>query len=175
LGFMVTLRPLTLEDAPRMAELGNNEKISRNLRDGFPHPFTVQHAEEKLRVWTEKVPCTFFAIEWNGEYVGNISLSPGTDVYRKTAEIGYFIGEPYWNKGIATKAVKLIVEYGFKELGLARIHTGVFDYNEASMRVLEKCGFERDGVFKKAVIKNGQFRDEVRYSIVNLLDNPTIS
>lgn len=172
---MVSIRPLTLADAPRMAELADNEKVSRNMRDGFPHPFTVQQAEEKLRAWIRKEPCTFFAIVWNGEYVGNISLSPGADVYRKTAEIGYFIGEPYWNKGIATRAVKLIVDYGFRELGLARIHTGVFDYNEASMRVLEKCGFEKDGVFKKAVIKNGNILDEVRYSIVNLQDNLTIS
>ena len=165
---MVTIRPLALSDAPCMAELGDNEKIRTNLRDGFPNPLTAELAEGMIRKWMEKVPATFFAIEWNGEYVGNISLSPGVDVYRKTAEIGYFIGEPYWNKGIATQAVNLIVEFGFKELGLARIHTGVFEYNHASMRVLEKCGFELDGVFKKAVMKNGKIWDEVRYSKISV-------
>ena len=87
------------------------------------------------------------------------------DVYKKTAEIGYWIGEPFWNKGIATEAVKLITDYGLKELGLVRIHTGIFEYNTASMKVLEKCGYKRDGIFEKAVIKNGQIWDEYRFSI----------
>ena len=85
---------------------------------------------------------TIFAIEYQGEYVGNISLSVGTDIYRKSAEIGYFIGEPFWNKGIMTKAVNLITEYGFEKLSIIRIYTGIFDYNKSSQRVLEKCGFE---------------------------------
>jgi RimJ/RimL family protein N-acetyltransferase len=81
-----------------------------------------------------------------------------------SAEIGYFIGEPYWNKGIVTKAVKLITEYGFQHLGIIRIQTGVFEYNTASQRVLEKCGFVKEGVFRKSVIKQGKLWDEVRYA-----------
>lgn len=110
---------------------------------------------------------TFFGIDYNGEYVGNISLVPGQDVYRKSAEIGYFIGEPYWNKGIATVAVDLITEYGFGVLGLVRIHTGVFDYNPSSQRVLEKCGFRKEGVFRKAILKEGKIRDEIRFAKIN--------
>lgn len=163
----IKLRPLHLSDAKRIAELADNEKISRNLRDVFPNPYTLADAENFLKKFTNQDPVTFFGIEYNGEYVGNISLVPGDDVYRKSAEIGYFIGEPYWNKGIVTTAVKLITEYGFNQLGFIRIHTGVFEYNPASMRVLEKCGYTKEGVFRKSVLKQNKIWDEVRYSKIN--------
>ena len=163
----ITLRGLLPTDAPGMAKLANNEKISRNLRDGFPHPYTLADAETFLAKFSNQDPVTFFAIEYNGEYAGNISLMPCQDVYRKSAEIGYFLGEPFWNKGIATVAVKLISDYGFRELGIVRIQTGIYEYNPASMRVLEKCGFIREGVFKKSVFKMNQLWDEVRYSKIN--------
>ena len=158
------LRPLRQTDAGRLAELANNEKISCNLRDGFPHPYTLEDAENFLQKFTNQDPVTFFGIDYNGEYVGNISLFPGQDVYCKSAEIGYFIGEPYWNKGIVTTAVNLITEYGFNHMHIIRIHTGVFEYNTASMRVLEKCGFVNEGVFRKSVFKQGKLWDEVRYA-----------
>ena len=164
---IIVLRPLRLSDAKRLAELANNEKISCNLRDGFPHPYTLADAENFLEKFTNQDPVTFFGIDYDGEYVGNISLVPGQDVYRKSAEIGYFIGEPYWNKGIVTTAVNLITEYGFNHLDIIRIHTGVFEYNEASMHVLEKCGFVKEGVFKKSVFKQGKLWDEVRYAKIN--------
>jgi RimJ/RimL family protein N-acetyltransferase len=162
----IELRPLRKTDASRLAELANNEKISRNLRDGFPHPYTLADAEKFLATFTDQEPVTFFGIDFNNEYVGNISLVPCTDIYRKSAEIGYFIGEPYWNKGIVTKAVKLITEYGFNTLGIVRIHTGVFEYNQASQRVLEKCGFVKEGIFRKSVFKQNQLWDEVRYALL---------
>jgi len=160
----IKLRPFRLTDSARLVQLANNENIARNLRDGFPNPFTVEHAEAFIRKFKDLDPPTLFAIEYKGEYVGNISLSKGSDVYRKSAEIGYFIGEEYWNKGIASAALNLICEYGFKNLDIVRIHTGVFEHNQASRRVLEKCGFVKEGVFKKAVYKRDQFWDEVRYA-----------
>jgi [ribosomal protein S5]-alanine N-acetyltransferase len=160
----IRLRKFKKSDAARLAELADNEKISSNLRDGFPHPFTLKHAEEILRKFMAFDPPGFFAIEFKGEHVGNISLMKGKDVYRKSAEIGYFVGEAYWNKGIATAAVNLITEYGFKNLDIVRIHTGVFEHNLASQRVLEKCGFVKEGVFESAVYKNGKFWNEVRYA-----------
>ena len=163
----IVLRPLRLADVKRLTELANNEKISRNLRDGFPHPYTEEDAENFLQKFTNQNPVTFFGIDYNNEYVGNIGLVPGHDVYRKSAEIGYFIGEPYWNKGIVTTAVTLITEYGFNHLDIIRIHTGVFEYNEASMHVLEKCGFVKEGVFRKSVLKQGNLWDEVRYAKIN--------
>lgn len=160
----IVLRPLRKTDALRLTELADNEKISRNLRDGFPNPYTLIDAENFLQSFANQDPVTFFGIDFNGEYVGNISLVPGQDVYRKSAEIGYFIGEAYWNKGIVTTAVNLISEYGFTHLGIIRIQTGVFEYNEASMHVLEKCGFVKEAVFRKSVFKQGKLWDEVRFA-----------
>ena len=104
------------------------------------------------------------AIEYEGKFCGMMGLTAQHDVYRRTAEIGYWLGEPFWNKGIATTAVKLITDYGFNALGFIRIHTGIFEYNIASMKVLEKNGYKKDGVFEKNIIKNGKIVDEHRYS-----------
>jgi|WetSurSiteA1Bulk_404760.scaffolds.fasta_scaffold00142_14 [ribosomal protein S5]-alanine N-acetyltransferase len=161
----ISLRPLRESDAPRLAELANNEKIGRNLRDGFPFPYTIEDASDFIRHFMHH--SSFFAIEFKGEHVGNISLSPCENVYRRTAEIGYFLGEPYWNKGIMTAAVNLITDYGFRVLGFARIHTGVYEYNTASQKVLEKCGYTKEGIFRKSVFKEGQLWDEVRYAKIN--------
>lgn len=160
---VVSLRTFRREDAPRLAELANNEKIAVNLRDGFPHPYTPEDAEKFIEMAIAKSD-QIFAIEYQGEYVGNIGVHLKSDVYRLGAEIGYFMGEPYWGKGIMTKAVNLVCDYAFRELGIIRIDTGVFDFNPASMRVLEKCGFVREAVFRKSVIKRGKICDEVRYA-----------
>ena len=162
----VSLRPFHKGDKYRMAELANNKKISINLRDGFPHPYTLTDAENFIQKAMVQQPVSTFAVKFKDAYVGNIGLHRESDVYRKSAEIGYFLGEPYWNKGIMTKAVKLIYNYGFNELELSRIHTGVFDYNIASQRVLEKCGFKKEGIFKKAVWKNDKFCNEIRYALL---------
>ena len=160
----IKLRRFKNSDAHRMAELANNEKVSRNLTDGFPHPYTIKDAEGFLEKYMSQDPVSIFAIEYKGEYVGNIGLVKGTDIHRKCAEIGYFIGEPYWNKGIVTTAVNLITEYGFKNLDVVRIHTGIFEYNKASQRVLEKCGFVKEGVFQKSVLKQDKLWNEIRYA-----------
>ncbi|MCF8371232.1 MAG: GNAT family N-acetyltransferase [Bacteroidales bacterium] len=160
----ITLRLLQPADAGRLAELANNEKVSRNLRDGFPHPYTKQNAIDFIEMCLSGKLQTVFAIEYISEYVGNISIHQEKDVYRKSAEIGYFIGEPYWNKGIATQAVQLICEWAFANLDIVRIHTGVFEFNPASCRVLEKCGFKKEGVFEKSVFKMAQLWDEIRYA-----------
>ena len=160
----IKLRSFELTDIDRLAEIANNRNISINLRDGFPFPYTVIDAKNFIRNCMKQNPNTTFAIEYEGEYVGNIGLVKGTDIYRKSAEIGYFIGEPYWNKGIVTQAVNLITAFGFEILDIERIHTGVFDYNLASQRVLEKCGFQREGLFRKSIFKAGRICDEIRYS-----------
>ena len=160
----VSLRPLKQSDIERLVELANNKNVSINLRDGFPNPYTEKDAENFIKICISQDPKAIFAIEFEGLYVGNISLVQGTDVYRRSAEIGYFLGERYWNKGIMTRAVNLICDYGFKNLDIERIHTGVFDYNSSSQRVLEKCGFNKEGTFRRAIFKNGKFLDEIRYS-----------
>jgi [ribosomal protein S5]-alanine N-acetyltransferase len=163
---IVTLRPFKPEDKYRLAELANNEKISINLRDGFPHPYSLTDAERFVEMAMATVPLQIFAIEYEGEYVGNIGLHKKEDVYRMTAEIGYFLGEPYWNKGIMSRAVILACEYGFRELDIVRIDTGVFEFNGASQRVLEKCGFVKEAVFKRSIIKKGTIWDEIRYALI---------
>ncbi len=163
----VLLRKFKKSDAPRLQVLANNLKVSQNLRDAFPHPYSLSDANSFIANCMKQEPLTTFAIEYKGEYVGNIGLGIGGDVYRKSTEIGYFIGEAYWNKGIATKAINLITGYGFEELGIVRIHTGIFEYNKASMRVLEKCGFDKDGVFNASIYKNGKMWEEHRYSKIH--------
>lgn len=160
----VALRELMDSDMEKLAGYANNEKVSVNLRDGFPKPYTLDDAKRFKKMVDDQNPKTFFAIEYNGLYAGNISLSPGSDVYRKSAEIGYFIGEPFWNKGIVTKAVHLITDWGFNNLDIVRIHTGIFEYNTASQRVMEKCGFTREAVFRKSICKNNKMFDEIRYA-----------
>ena len=163
---MVTLRHFRMDDAADMALYANNPKIAVNLRDGFPYPYSPEHAAQFLKMVMERDPQTFFAIEADGQYVGNISLSPGTDVYRKSAELGYLLFEPWWNKGIMTEAVRLMADYGFQKLELMRIYACIYDYNAASQRVLEKCGFVREGISRSAVFKNGAYHDEIRYALL---------
>ena len=160
----VKLRKFTAADKTRLVELANNEKISINLRDSFPHPYTESRAKEYLEFSIGQNPTLTFAIEYNGLYVGNIGFKMGHDVYRKSAEIICFLGEEYWNQGIMTRAVNLICEYGFKELDLVRIYAQVFEYNTASMKVLEKTGFKKEAIFRKAVMKNGKIYDEYVYA-----------
>lgn len=162
----VTLRNFRRTDKYRMAALANNEKVAINLRDAFPYPYSVADAQLFINTFIGQNPIQVFAIEYQGKYVGNIGLHRQDDVYSKSAELGYFIGEPYWNKGITTRAVKLICDYGFKELDVVRIYSGVFEFNHASQKVLEKCGFEREAVLKSAVCKKERIFDEIRYAKV---------
>jgi [ribosomal protein S5]-alanine N-acetyltransferase len=165
----VRIRPLTLADAPRLAEFANNENISKNLRDGFPHPYTLDDAERFLTGAVAQYPAQIMGIEYNGLYVGNIGLHIGADVYRKSAELGYLLDEKYWNRGIMTRAVHQMCDYGFRELDIVRIYAGVFEYNLSSQRLLEKCGFQKEAVFRKAVFKMGEIWDEIRYSKIILM------
>lgn len=160
----IRLREFTPDDKYRMAEIANNKKIADNLRDGFPHPYSLKDAEDFIDMCLKMSPPQIFAIEYNGIYVGNIGVIKGQDVYRKSGEIGYFLAEPYWNKGIMPVAVNLICDYAFSKLDVVRIFTGVFDYNPASQRVLEKCGFTKEAVFKNAIFKNGILCNEIRYA-----------
>lgn len=162
----ITLRPLAENDQKSLAVLANNKKIWDNVRDRLPHPYTEEDAKAFISfVQQEETPMTF-AIEFNQEFCGVIGLVAQTDIHRKSAEIGYWLGEPFWNKGIATTAVKLITQYGLHQLDFIRIFAGIFEYNTSSMRVLEKNGYVKDAVFKKALIKNDQIWNEHMYSIV---------
>jgi RimJ/RimL family protein N-acetyltransferase len=160
------LRPFNDSDSIRLAELCNNKKIWDNLRDYIPHPYSESNAIEYIEYCKKENPQVTFAIEFNGDFVGSIGLIKQLDVYKLTAEIGYWIGEPFWGMGITTRAVRLITNYGFNNLGLIRIYSGVFDFNKASQRVLEKGGFKLECIFEKSVYKNDKICDEYRYGLI---------
>ena len=160
----VRLRGFSSLDGKLLATLCNNKNIWDNVRDLLPNPYSEQDAIEFIARCQKENPPGTFAIEYKGQLAGCVGLGLQNDVYKLTAEIGYWIGEPYWGLGIATKAVGLLTDYGFNQLGLVRIYSGVFDFNKASQRVLEKSGFKLEGIFEKSFIKNGKIGDEYRYT-----------
>ncbi len=163
----IKIRHLKLSDKADLAKLANNKKIWDNLRDYIPFPYKESDAEFFIDLTNKEDPKQTFGIEYKGKLSGIIGLVIQKDVYKKSAEIGYWIGEAFWGNGIATKAVELITEYGFDKLNLNRIYTGVFEYNLASMKVLEKNGYEKEGIFKNAILKNEKICDEHRFFKLN--------
>jgi ribosomal-protein-alanine N-acetyltransferase len=163
----IMLRPPTDYDIPKIAKLANNKKVWDNLRDYMPYPYSESDASSFVNQVKNENPAVTFAIEYNNEFCGFTGLKLQTDVYKKSAEIGYWLGEPFWGKGIMTKAVKLLTAYAFSEsFDFVRLYAGVFDYNAASMRVLEKNGYEKEGISQKHIFKNGKIYDEHRYFIL---------
>ena len=150
----VSLREWKKSDAVSLAKIANNRKIWDNVRDQLPHPYTKKDAKNWLALVKKQKKITTFCIDAGGEMAGSIGFTLKEDVYRRTAEIGYFIAEEYWDKGIATEAIKQLVEYIEKNFDIIRIYAEVFEYNKASMKVLEKNGFYLESVRKKAAIKN---------------------
>jgi len=158
------LRPWRRGDEPSIARHANNRKVWRNLRDAFPHPYTTEHAFAWVASNLGAAPVRNFAIEHGGKAIGSIGISPFSDVHARAAEIGYWIAEDFWGRGLATESVRAATEYAFRELGMVRVQAAVFAWNEASMRVLEKCGYAREGVLAKSVFKDGQLIDSVLYA-----------
>jgi len=163
----IYLRPLDLSDKFDLANIANNPNIAKNLRDGFPNPYTLADAEFFIEKIANNSSNYIFGIFHEQKYCGNIGIHPGSDVYCKSAELGYFIGEKFWSRGIATRAVKLIIDYTFDKLDIVKIYAGIFEYNPASMKVLEKNGFKQEGILRKSVYKNNKFYDEYRYGLVH--------
>ena len=163
----VKLRPWSLNDAQDLTSIANNKKIHDGLRDGFPHPYSLKDAEKWLKFAMElnKEQTQYFAIEYDGELAGSIGVVLKEDVYRKSAEIGYFIGEPFWNKGIVTGAIRLISDYIFDVFDRIRIYAEPYASNMASRRALEKAGYHCEAVLKNNVIKNGKIQDSCIYVI----------
>ncbi|MDA8692522.1 GNAT family N-acetyltransferase [Saprospiraceae bacterium] len=161
----IQLRRLRKSDIFQIAKLANNKKVWDNLRDFIPYPYTESDAVFFVTLTEKENPeQTFGIITDEDELCGVIGLVIQSDVYRLSAEIGYWVGEEYWGRGIATKAIGLITHYGFEKLNLERIHTGVYDFNIASMKALGKNGYQKEGVFRNSVIKNGNICDEHRYA-----------
>ncbi|GAB4233290.1 MAG: GNAT family N-acetyltransferase [Ekhidna sp.] len=162
----IALRPLRMEDKNDLARLLNNKKIWDNLRDFVPYPYTEQDAVDFISYTHKELPDHTFAITHQDKFAGVIGLIPQHDVFRKSMELGFWIGEPFWGKGIVTIAVKLISQHAFKTMGISRLFSHVYEYNIASMRVLEKCGFQHEGISRKAIIKNEKLWDLHEYGLL---------
>jgi RimJ/RimL family protein N-acetyltransferase len=161
----ITLRKWRRSDIPSLARYANNRKIWLNLRDRFPHPYTESDAHIWVAVCTaHRGAAVQFAIDRGGEAIGGIGFEPLTDVHRHTAEIGYWIAEPFWGAGIATAAVRFATDYGFAALSLERIQATVFEWNAASVRVLEKAGYILEGRLRRSILKDGRLADSLMYA-----------
>ena len=155
------VRLMQSSDAAALARHGNNPNIAVNT--SLPSPMTLDAAQQWIKTRLEQSSRLFCAIEVDG-VIGAISLIFQPEPKRHSAEIGLWLAEEYWNKGIATEAVRALTEYGFTEQGLTRIFAHVFEWNLASMRVLEKCGYKREGWLRQSTIKDGKAVDEALYA-----------
>jgi [ribosomal protein S5]-alanine N-acetyltransferase len=154
------------DDGAALVRHANNRHIWRNVRDRFPHPYTPADAETWLQYVAENPQEPNYAIAVAGEAVGGIGLILGQDIDRRSAEIGYWLSEEYWGRGIATEAVQALTEYALATYNLCRIWANVFVWNPGSMRVLEKAGFVREGVLRRAATKDGQTIDVVLFALI---------
>jgi RimJ/RimL family protein N-acetyltransferase len=156
----ITLKPWTVEDITALTEYFNNINIRNNLRDYIPHPYTTADAEKFILGQAEIFPTQNFAILNEGQLAGGIGIILQEDIYKMNVELGYWIAEPFWGQGIATIAVGLMTQYVFETFSINRIVAEVFDYNKASMRVLEKNGFYLECVRRKGILKNDLLTDD---------------
>ena len=153
-------------DEASLVKYANNRQVSDNLRDAFPYPYTADDARAWIRFASQQEPETNFAIADSREAMGGIGLRLGEDVFRRTAEIGYWLGEPFWGRGIATEAVKALTIYAFRNFDLARIQAIVYEGNPASGRVLEKAGYILEGRSQMSITKAGRTFDHFNYARV---------
>lgn len=166
----ITLRPWHIDDADELATLANNSNIAKFMANVFPYPYTIENAKTFIALANNSsnpsLPLSIrFAIIMDDQLVGGIGLHLQSDILRKNAEIGYWIGEPYWGKGIAGKAIPQIIEYGFQNMDIVRIFARIFGTNIASQKVVEKCGFILEGKYEKTLYKNDEFLDELIYAV----------
>ena len=161
-----TIRSWAAADAPALVRNANDPEVWRNLRDRFPHPYTPDDAEIWLTFVAQQEPVTHFAIAVEGEAGGGIGFTIGDDVHARTAEIGYWLGRRFWGRGIATEALRAVTAHAFAAHDLDRVEARVFAWNGASVRVLEKTGYEREACLRRAVAKDGEVTDLLIYGIL---------
>jgi len=160
----VKVRSWRKDDLKSLIRHADNPKIAANLRDQFPHPYTRRDALDFLDYAQTQEPECAFAIECGGEAVGGVGFLLGRDIARMSAEVGYWLSEDYWGRGIATRVVSAMSDWAFETYRLTRVFAMAFAHNAASIRVLEKSGFEREGVLRRSAIKNGVVLDQVLFA-----------
>lgn len=167
-----TIRKWKMDDAARLAEMLNNKKILDNLRDGLPYPYTERDAEDFIAsmLSADQTKTFAFAITVDEKAVGSIGVFRCDNIHFRTAEMGYYIGEPFWGNGLGTSAVRQACNYVFQNTDIIRIFAEPFAYNMASCRVLEKAGFQFEGLLRSNAVKNGNVLDMRMYSLIKEAD-----
>lgn len=162
------IRKWELSDAKDLAAALSNKRVQDNLRDGLPYPYTEQDGKDFISAMlsADKNETFAFAITVDNIVIGSIGIFRQGNIHRQTAELGYYIAEEYWGKGIMTEAVKQICEYVFGNSDMIRIYAEPFAYNIASCRVLEKAGFQYEGTLRSNAVKNGKVIDMKMYSLL---------
>jgi RimJ/RimL family protein N-acetyltransferase len=160
------VRSWRTSDAEPLARHADNRKIWLNLRDAFPHPYTTQDAREFIRSVRNRAPETTFAIDVDGDPIGSVGFVLRHDVERVSAEIGYWLAEPFWGRGIATDALAATTDYAIATYQLTRVYALPFAWNAASCRVLEKVGYRLEARLHRSAIKNGVITDQMQYAFV---------
>lgn len=160
-----TIRPWSFDDLDSLVRHGNNLNVSQNMSDYFVYPYTRESAETYLARATKDDPTRSFAIVIEGEAAGGIGVHPQTDIHCKNAELGFWLSEMYWGRGIITAAIPQMLDYGFRTHDITRIYATVFGRNKASQRVLEKTGFVLEARIDQILFKNGAFEDQLIYAV----------
>jgi RimJ/RimL family protein N-acetyltransferase len=166
-GARCSVRKWRAADAASIVRHANNINVAKNLRDRFPHPYTRADAKAFLRRIVRNEAAMNFAIEVEGQAVGAIGFTIGADIERFSAEIGYWLGESLWGRGIVTEALVMVTDHAFDRFNLLRLFALPFADNAASVRVLEKAGYLKEGFLRASAIKYGQVRDQLLYSRTN--------
>ena len=161
-----TVRSWRADDVASLVAHANNRKIWINLRDRFPHPYTKSDGQAFIRASRKMQPESNFAISLGGPAMGGIGFHLQSDVDRVSAEIGYWLGEPFWGRGIAAEALAAVTRYAVDAHGLTRLFALPFAYNAASCRVLEKAGYALEARLRRSAIKNGAIVDQFQYAYV---------
>ena len=161
---VVELRPFIIDDADELTTIANNYNIAKFMTNRFLHPYAKENALAFFELIKNDVPNRIFAITVNDKIVGSTGVHFQEDIFVNNAEIGYWIGEPYWGNGYATEALIQISEYAFKTFPINRLFCRVFGNNPKSMKVVEKVGFKLEAKFEKTLLKNGELLDEYIYA-----------
>ena len=160
-----TLRKWTIDDLGSLVQFANNANIAMFMNEQFPHPYTLDKGKAFIENSLKQNPTSIFAIAIDGEAAGGIGIHPQNGIQCKNAELGYWLAEPFWGKGIITKAIGAMVEYGFKTFDINRIFARPFGTNIGSQKALSKAGFALEATFEKTFFKNGEYLDELVYAV----------
>jgi RimJ/RimL family protein N-acetyltransferase len=161
------VRDWRIGDRTSLLQFANNRNIWRNLTHRFPHPYTEENADAWFALLAAQMPePTHWAIEVEGQAVGGIGVDLGEGVFAKSGHFGYWLGEPFWSRGIMSAAASAVSTYVMSRFDLVRLEASVFQWNPASMRVLEKAGFVREGLLRRSVFKDDAVIDSVLYARV---------